>query len=70
MKSTETAQLQTYLQSKFDNDNIRLMRRPKANDSVEVMLGDEFIGVLYKDEDEGEISYQFHMAILEEDLTT
>ena len=70
MKPLETAQLQSYLQSKFNNSMIKLMRRPKAPDSVEVMLGDEFIGVVYKDDDEGEISYQFHMAIIEEDLPT
>ena len=68
MNSSETAQLQRYLQSKFDNNRIRLMRRPKAGDSVEVLLEDEFIGVVYKDDEDGEISYQFHMAIIEEDL--
>ena len=29
---------------------------------------DEFIGVLFKDVDEGEISYDFHMSILEMDI--
>ena len=68
MNATETAKLQSYLQSKFNNNMLQLARRPKANDSLEVMLGSEFIGVIYKDEDEGEVSYQFHMAIIEEDL--
>ena len=31
-------------------------------------MGQEFIGVLFKDEEDGEISYSFNMAILEEDL--
>ena len=31
-------------------------------------MEDEFIGLVYKDEDEGEISYQFQMAIIEADL--
>jgi len=31
-------------------------------------LGEEFIGVVYRDEDEGEVSYAFNMAILEMDL--
>ncbi len=68
VNATETAKLQSYLQSKFNNNMLQLARRPKANDSLEVMLGSEFIGVIYKDEDEGEVSYQFHMAIIEEDL--
>ena len=32
------------------------------------MIGDEFIGVLHRDEDEGEVSYSVNMTILEEDL--
>ncbi|GHF16113.1 hypothetical protein GCM10017044_07980 [Kordiimonas sediminis] len=68
MNANETDKLQAYLQSKFSNTNIRLIRRPKADDSVEVMLANEFIGLVYKDDDEGEISYQFQMAIIEEDL--
>ncbi len=68
MNANEIARLQAYLQGKFNNNMIKLMRRPKANDSVEVMLGDEFIGVIYRDEDEGEISYSMNICVLEEDL--
>lgn len=68
MTPNETARVQAYLQRKFNNNMIRLMRRPQAADSVEVMLGDEFIGVVYKDEDEGELSFSFNMCVLEEDL--
>ena len=31
-------------------------------------MGDEFIGTLHRDEEEGEISFAFQMVILEEDL--
>ncbi len=68
MSPSEIVKVQAYLQSTFNNNMIKLMRRPKATDSLEVMLDDEFIGIVYRDEDEGEISYQFHMTILEEDL--
>jgi len=68
VNANEIARLQAYLQGKFNNNMIKLMRRPKATDSVEVMLGDEFIGVVYRDEDEGEISYSMNICVLEEDL--
>jgi hypothetical protein len=45
-----------------------LHERANKDDSVEVNVGDEFIGVIFKDEDEGETSYQFQMAILDIDL--
>ncbi len=68
MSPNETIKVQAYLQKTFNTNMIKLMRRPQAPDSVEVLLNNEFIGVVYRDEDEGEISYQFHMTILEEDL--
>ncbi|TNE67095.1 MAG: DUF3126 family protein [Alphaproteobacteria bacterium] len=68
MTPTEIKRLQTYLQRTFNNKEIKLVRRPNATDSVEVMLADEFIGIAYRDEDEGEVSFQFHMCVIEEDL--
>jgi len=44
-------------------------RRPRKDDSAEVYIGDEFIGVLFKDdEDPNDLSYNFQMAILDYDL--
>ncbi len=64
----ETDRLQKYMQDKFANPKIALVQRKEAKDSVEVTLGGEFIGVIYKDEDDGEVSYDFNMAILAMDL--
>ena len=68
MTEIEVQKLQKYLRSKFNNDNFRLVSRIKAQDSLEVYSGEEFIGTLYRDEEEGEVSYDFNMAILEIDL--
>ena len=35
---------------------------------MEVLVNGEFIGVIFRDEEDGEISYAFNMAILEMDL--
>ncbi len=67
MTENEIRRLQSYLRTTFDNDRLKLVRGRK-DDSVEVFLGDEFIGLVYRDEDEGEVSYAFQMAILEMDL--
>jgi hypothetical protein len=42
--------------------------RPNKKDSAEVMVGDEFIGVVSRDDEDGEVCYQFNMAILDIDL--
>ena len=31
-------------------------------------MGEEFVGVIYRDDEDDEVSYQFQMAILETDL--
>lgn len=64
----EIPRLQRYFQTKFKNEGFALKMRDRVNNSVEVILNGEHIGVLYKDEDEGELSYHFQMSILDIDL--
>ncbi len=68
MIANDIQRLQKYLQDKFGNKNFKIVARKQDKDSVEVLLGDEFIGTIYRDDDEGDISYDFNMAILEMDL--
>lgn len=68
MTRAELWRLEKYLRNLFRLDTITVVERPKQQDSVEVHVGGEFIGVLFKDEEDGEISYAFNMAILEQDL--
>jgi Protein of unknown function (DUF3126) len=63
----EVKKLDVYLKKLFGN-RIRVVPRPKKEDSAEVYLGEEFIGVLFVDDDEDERSYNFQMAILATDL--
>lgn len=70
MTPQELTQIQTYLRKTFQTEAIEVRARPKKKDSAEVYIGDEFIGVLYRDDEDGEVSYQFQMAILELDLVS
>ncbi len=67
MEKEETLRLEAYLKEKL-NPGIRLVARAQTDDSVEVYLGAEFIAVIYKDVDEGEVAYQFQMTVLAEDI--
>ncbi len=67
MTEADTAKLQQHLRKTFAAPNILVKPRPKQKDSVEVYVGDEFLGVIYEDEDE-DGSFMFEMAILAEDL--
>ncbi len=64
----EVPRLQAYLKQTFGVKEVALKMREKATDSVEVILNGEFVGVIYKDDEDGEISYNFNMAILDIDL--
>ena len=64
----ELIKIQAYLRSKFDNEGLAVRPRSQTGDSIEVLLNGEFIGLVYKDEDEGDVSYDFNMAILSIDL--
>ncbi|MEQ8745463.1 DUF3126 family protein [Pyruvatibacter sp.] len=70
MDQQEIIRLETYLRKKFRLDIIEVRQRPIKDDSVEVYLGDEFIGVIFRDDEDGEVSYDFNMAILGFDLDT
>ncbi len=68
MNPTEIKRLQSYLQTKFGNTKLTLNTRKEDKNSLEVLLAGEFIGTIYRDEDEGDVSYDFNMAILDMDL--
>ena len=60
--------LNAYLRRKFDNENIRVVPRPKKTDSLEVYLAEEFIGVLFVENEQGRRSYILELPILDVDL--
>lgn len=68
MTDSEIARVQAYLRKTLGNDKIIIAPPEKAGQSAEVLLGDEFVGTLHRDVDEGEVSYALHVVILEEDL--
>ena len=68
MDVQEVRKLDAYLKKLFGNARIRVVPRQKKEDSAEVYVGDEFIGVLFVDDEDDERSYNFQMAILGADL--
>jgi Protein of unknown function (DUF3126) len=59
--------LDAYLKRKFDTERIRVVPRSRKKDSAEVYVGDEYIGVLFFDENDARSSY-FELPILALDL--
>lgn len=68
MDVAEVKKLDAYMKKVFSNPKIRVVPRPKKDDSAEVYIGDEFVGVLFVDDEDEDRSFNFSMAILETDL--
>lgn len=60
--------LQKYLSKLFHTDALRIVAHPRKKDMAEVFIGEEFVAPLYREEEEGEVSYQLQVVILDVDL--
>jgi hypothetical protein len=67
LKPEEIRKLEAYFKRTL-NQSMIVKARPRKDESAEVYLGDEFLGVVFRDEEDGELSYNFSMAILDVDL--
>ena len=68
MDRQEIQKLETFFRRRFNLPSIQVRQRPQKDDSAEVYIGDEFVGVLFRDDEDGDLSYNFTMAILDIDL--
>ena len=68
MNPEELVKLSKFFQKTFGEPSLVAKIRPQKTDSCELYKGEEFIGVIYKDEEDDELSYNFSMAILDIDL--
>jgi hypothetical protein len=68
LKPEEIRKLEAYFKRTFQNPTLQVRARPQKKDSCELYVGEEFLGIIFRDEEEGELSYNFSMAILDIDL--
>ena len=64
----DVPKLQRFLRKTFQNEKIRVVAHGKKKDMAEVFIGDEFLAPIYREEEDGEVSFQFQLAILDIDL--
>ena len=60
--------IENFFKQKFNNKKIKIEGRANKNDSAEVLIDDEFIGVVFEDNEDGDMCFQFNMTILSDDL--
>jgi hypothetical protein len=64
----EAKKVEAYLRKLLGNRSVEVRARAKAADAVEMYVGDEFVGVISKDTEDGEVCYQISMTVLDIDL--
>ena len=68
MDDIKLQKIQNYLNNLFKTEHFVVKKRKNVDDSFEIYIKDEFLGLIYEEIDENEKAYQFHMTILDEDL--
>nr|WP_238484421.1 DUF3126 family protein [Oricola indica] len=66
--SEELTKLTRFFRKTLGNEQLAVKPRPRIADSAELYVGDEFLGIVTRIEDEGEVSYDLSMSILDFDL--
>ena len=69
MTQAELAAVQAHLRRLFANQRITLLAPQRRNASVEMRVGEEFVGTVHRDEEDGDVSYSISIVVLAEDLS-
>ena len=69
MHSDEIHKVQNFLNAKFSGTDIKLKPREETDDSVEFIIDGETLGIVFKDDEDGDICYHVQMTILSEDIS-
>lgn len=68
LTKSEIERVQAYLRRLLGTERISVVPPRQAGMSIEIAAGDEVIGTIHRDAEDGEVSYSVHLTILEEDL--
>ncbi|MGH7042343.1 MAG: DUF3126 family protein [Acetobacteraceae bacterium] len=68
MTPSDITRLEAYLRTTLGSDRIRIEVPKTRGASVELRVGEEFLGTVHRDVEDGEVSFSVQIVILEEDL--
>ncbi|MFZ4405784.1 MAG: DUF3126 family protein [Paracraurococcus sp.] len=69
MTPAELAAVQAHLRRLLGNERLKLSTPQRKNATVELYVGDEFVGTVHRDAEDGEVSYSVQIVVLSEDLS-
>ena len=69
MHPEELQRVQNFLTTKFRGADTKLKSREETDDSVEVIIDGETLGIVFKVDEDGDICYHVQLTILSEDIS-
>jgi hypothetical protein len=60
--------LEKYLRKLFRNEALRIVPNTRKADMAEVFIGEDYLAPLYREEEDGDVSFQLQLVILDLDL--
>ena len=68
MERQTLSKIQNFLQKTLKTKNLKIEGRSNKTDSADVLIDEEFVGVVFEDKEDNETCYHFNMTILDFDL--
>ncbi|MDR3126848.1 MAG: DUF3126 family protein [Rickettsiales bacterium] len=68
MRADDMRKVERFLNEKFAKGAITLKSGKADDDMAEAYIDGEFVGTVYRDDEENEVSFDFNMTILDIDL--
>ena len=68
MNPEKIEKIEKYVQKIFNNHKIQLRKREQSPDSLEFLIGDETYGLVFQDDEDGDICYHVQLTLLDEDI--
>ena len=62
------SKIQGFLKKTLKTKDLKIEGRSNKMDSADVLINDEFVGVVFEDKEDNETCYHFNMTILDFDL--
>jgi hypothetical protein len=60
--------LEKYLRKLFRTEALRIVPNARKADMAEVFIGEDYLAPLYREDEDGDVSYQLQLVILDLDL--
>jgi hypothetical protein len=60
--------IEKYLRKLFRTEALRIVPNARKPDMAEVFIGEDYLAPLYREDEDGDVSYQLQLVILDLDL--